>query len=654
MSSIDKIRFEELLDKAIEAAEAYYHTGEMLMSDDAYDQIIDEIQTLKSLNPEWDDRGVLSQVAAGTKAVSYATATHTTPMLSLQKLKTIEEVSSFESKVNSPLVFEVKLDGLAISATYNQGSLVRIATRGDGYVGEDITFKKDLISGLPKSISYTGEIEVRGEVYMSDSDFMDTNLSRVAAGSEAFLNARNATAGVIRTLELNYPAKLSFAAYDVILDSRNSLYTEALAFIEAQGFQTARSLIVIPNDILHASDILNYIEAARPKLGFPIDGVVIKVDSYKVREELGFVSHAPKWAAAYKYSADTKTTILKDIEVSTGRTGQMSLRAVLEPVFVAGTTITYATLHNPNFIKEADIRIGDTVYVYRAGDVIPRVDKVDKSKRRPEAKPWTPPTSCPKCGGSWNKENILWRCDNVACSFLNRLVYALGREALDIEGASDAIAEAMVSSGLVNSIPDIYLLTKEQLSELSLGDNRIVGEKVAQKIYQKIEDSRNLENYKFLVSLGLRTLGRTLSKRIMKDYPTLQDVVSLSKDQLSKIEGIGKEKAEIIYSEILNNNLEIKQYIELGLGINKPSSLGKDISEEKVLKDKVVVISGAIPGYTRLEAEAIVERLGGKASSSVSSKTNILISGEGSGSKYDKAIALGITIWKPEDFLKLI
>jgi DNA ligase (NAD+) len=653
MSISSKANFDSLVKRALEAAQAYYHSGNMLITDDEYDSIIEEIESIKRENPDWDDKGVISQVAAGTSSGAYITIKHKTPMLSLQKLKTIEEVASFEERAQSSLVFEVKLDGLAISASYLNGKLHQIATRGDGNIGEDITSKKDIIFGLPQVINYKKPLEVRGEVYMSDADFLETNTNRVVSGAEAFLNSRNATAGLIRTLELSYDAKLSFAAYDVLSEENHLLYSEAISFIEDLGFSSVREITPKSRADSEAKNILSEIEAARPKLGFPIDGVVIKVDSYARRKELGFVSNAPKFAAAYKYSADTKTTKLLDIGVALGRTGQMSLRAVLEPVFVAGTTITYATLHNTKFITDADIRIGDTVYVYRAGDVIPRVDKVDKSKRPVDSKVWVAPANCIQCGKPWNKDNVIWRCENPNCSFLNRLVYALGRDALDIEGASEAVADALIREGLVKSIPDIYTIKKEDLSNLRLDNDRQLGDKMAEKIYNKILESKQLENYKFLVSLGLRTLGRTLSKRIMKDHHTLSEVLKLDQDALSLIEGIGKEKASIIHNELTLNAAEIQEYIRLGLGMANASKREQD-NAAKPLLDKLVVISGSVPGYTRTEAQELVEKLGGKTSGSVSSKTDILVSGEGAGSKYDKAVQLGVEIWTPEKLLSLV
>lgn len=656
MVADQKKYFESLVQQALDAAESYYHTDIMLMTDEEYDEILEKISYLKSDNPDWDDKGVLSKVAAGTSIASnsYETVEHTHPMLSLSKLKTIEEVSNFEDKVEGSLVYELKLDGLAVSALYQDGVLVRLATRGDGYIGEDITAKKYLLSGLPHTISYKKDFEIRGEIYMSDEDFASTNEQRVLSGGSPFMNPRNATAGVIRTLELDYDANLSFAAYDVITDSKFDLYSDALSFATKLNFKTAASLIAIPDSLTNSKDILDYIESVRPKLGFPIDGVVIKVNSYAEREKMGFVSNAPRWAAAYKYSADTKTTVLKDIEVAVGRTGQMSIRAVVEPVLVAGTTITYATLHNVNFIADADIRIGDTVYVYRAGDVIPRIDKVDLTKRNDACLPWSPPSTCPQCSQAWDKSNVVWRCTNSSCAFVNRLIYALSRDALDIEGASEAIANALVESGLVKQIPDIYNLTEKDISELPLSDNRLVGNKVGKKIYANIEKSKGLENYKFLVSLGLRSMGRTLSKRIMKIYSTLEEVINLSKEQLSLIEGIGKEKSEIIHKELQLASEEIKAYIAKGLGVKKSEANENVDTSNLPLAGKLVVISGSVPGYTRETAQELVEKLGGKVSGSVSAKTSLLISGEGSGSKFDKAVQLGIEIWTPAKLLELV
>lgn len=643
--------FDSLLNKARTASEAYYHSADMLMTDSEYDNLVEEIESILELHPDWDDEGILSQVAAGTKS-SYATITHTMPMLSLSKVKKIEEVAAFTERVQVPIIYEVKLDGLAVSISYDNGKLSKMVTRGDGYIGEDITSKATIISGIPLEIDFKSPIEIRGEIYMSDNDFYRTNESRVEEGSSAFLNPRNAVAGIIRSLELNYDVFLSFACYDIVGNIiNNDSYVATLAEVEKWGITTAYGLTPKNEEYVSASEVLQGIEQVRPKLGFPIDGVVLKIDSFSLRNKLGSVSNAPKWACAYKYSADTATTILKDIEVAVGRTGQMSLRAVLEPVYVAGTTITYATLHNPKFVKDADIRIGDTVYVYRAGDVIPRVDAVDKSKRPAQSIAWEAPEACIKCDKPWDKTSLLWRCDSPSCTFLGRLEYALSRDALDVEGASIAVAESLVSSGRVKSIADIYRIDENALANLELSKGRILGAKNAKKIYSEIQRSKTLPNDKIFVALGLRTLGRTLSRRILPFFPTLSDLANATEEKLSKIEGIGKEKSNIIFSEISENKKLIKDLISLGVGETKTVAPARD---NLPLTGEIVVISGSVPGYTREEAQSLVEELGGKSSSSISTKTTILVSGEGSGSKYDKAVSLGTKIWTPQQLLDLV
>jgi DNA ligase (NAD+) len=543
-----------------------------------------------------------------------------------------------------------------VSALYENGSLVRLATRGDGETGEDITAKAPLIAGLPTTVNIVEKIELRGEIYMTDADFAFTNEARVSSGADAFLNPRNATAGIIRALELAYEPRLSFACYDLagpIEQEEFDSYRDSLTWLSANGVPSAFSLTPAYPAEASAEEILSAIENERANLGFPIDGAVIKVNDRARREELGYVGKAPKWATAFKYAADTATTVLRDIEVALGRTGQMSLRAVLEPVHVAGTTITYATLHNPKFIADADIRIGDTVYVYRAGDVVPRVDKVDISQRPDGTEAWQPPTECVNCGQQWNMSTQLWRCDNPECSFTDRVIYALSRSALDIDGASEAIADALVSSELVTSIPDIFTLTEDQLSTLELEGGRVVGQKVGKKIFAEIQKAKTLPNYKFLVSLGLRTLGRTLSKRIMATYPTLNDVAGLGVTELQTIEGIGSEKAEIIASEIANNQPVIQAYIKLGLGIAVPSDEASASGTNQPLAGEVVVVSGTVPGYTRDTARELVEQLGGTSASSVTSRTTILVAGSGAGSKVEKAESLGIRVWTPEQLLEL-
>lgn len=652
MNNYDKAHFDSLVNKALEAAISYYHSGEMLMTDAEYDGLLDTISEIGKVNPDWDTRGLFSEVAAGTKG-NYITVAHKFPMLSLTKVKTLQEVEDFIDKAKHGVVYEVKLDGLAVSILYENSKLVRMVTRGDGYSGEDITAKLPLIKGIPDRIEFEGILELRGEIYMSDSDFLTTNENRLSIGNSAFLNPRNAVAGIIRSLELDYKASLSFACYDVLSDSLEySTYLEAVNLAEGWGANTAYALTPKVDQNLSAEHILANIEDKRKTLGFPIDGVVIKVDSIEERNTMGAVGNAPRWACAYKYSADTATTKLKDIEVSVGRTGQMSLRALLEPVYVSGTTITYATLHNPKFIADADIRVGDTVYVYRAGDVIPRVDKVVMADREIGSVAWVPPENCVKCGKPWDKSSLLWRCNNPSCSALSKIEYALSRDALDIEGASSAVAEELMNSGLVGDLYDIYQLTIEQLSSLKLAKDRLLGLKNATKIFNQIQKSKELSNDRVFVALGLRTLGRTLSRRLVKDFATLSSLLSATETQLSETEGIGKEKASIIFKEIQENKVLIEKLISIGIGENNETNQESPINLS--LAGKTVVISGTIPGFTRDEAQRLVERLGGKSSGSVSKNTDILVSGEGSGSKYDKALSLGVTIWTPEQLLKLI
>lgn len=643
--------FDRLVEAAINAAQHYYHTETVVMTDLAYDALVEEIESLSVKNPDWDTRGVLLNVSAGTSSF-LPTVKHKHPMLSLAKAKTIEEVEAFSTRVSSPLVYEVKLDGLAVSAIYRDGKLAQLLTRGDGFSGEDITAKKTLFKTLPKSIPALEEVELRGEVYMSDIDFLKTNEARVAIVGKAFLNPRNAVAGIIRSLSLEYPVAVSFAVYDAIFaESKFLRYSDSLVKVAEWGFSTASLLTPSYNATADSSEILSQIEAERPNLGFPIDGVVIKVDSIEKREEIGSVSNAPKWACAFKYAADTTTTELLDIEISVGRTGQMSLRAVLEPVYVSGTTITYATLHNPKFISDADIRIGDTVYVYRAGDVVPRVDAVEISKRKASSTVWLAPETCPQCGETWNKSSLLWRCETSTCSTIGRIEYALSRDALDVEGASSAVATALVESGKVETLSDIYSLSLSDLSNLELSKGRLLGSKNGQKILDNIEKTKTHSADKVFAALGIRTLGRTLSKRLVTEFPTLDAFSKISEEELASVEGIGKEKSKIIIKGIEEQRSVIEALIKFDVGMVVAE---KKLADSSPLAGKVVVISGAIPGYTRDEANSLVESLGGKSSGSVSKNTSILVSGEGSGSKYEKAVSLGVAVWSPEKLLELV
>jgi DNA ligase (NAD+) len=648
--------FDAAVVKAMTAAAAYYDTDAQLISDAEYDILIERIEASVAANPTWNAGGLLAEVAAGQSVGG--DVVHPIPMLSLAKAKNESEVESFMARLNGPAVVEVKLDGMAVRAVYVDGILDLVATRGDGSTGEDVTAQAAHISGLPTKLEAKIDLEVRGEVYMTDSDFDEANVNRVASGKPAFVNPRNATAGSLRATDAKYFAPMSFAAYDAMGDSLAQFnnHISRMEQVSSLGISTAISLMSGNYEGNSGEQVLALIEkigTARTTLGFPIDGAVVKASKDSKREELGSVSRTPKWAVAFKYAADVSTTILRDVEVAVGRTGRISLRAALDPVFVAGTTISFATLHNPKFVEDADFRIGDTVFVYRAGDVIPRVSAVDLSRRQSDSVKWIAPQGCPTCSQPWDKASLLWRCRTPECSTVGRIEYATSRDVLDIEGFSTALAEQLVESGLVNDVADLYSLTVDQIASQPVGDgSRSVGQTVAKKIVKEITDSKSQPLARVITALGIRMTGRTMGRRLAAHFGSMAAFQAATESQLAEVEGVGSEKARVI-REGLAGVRDIVARLAAA-GVTMEADQPEQISGSLPLSGKTVVVSGAVPGLTRNEANEWVERLGGKSSGSVSTKTSILVSGDGSGSKTAKAEELGVTIMSAEAFADLV
>lgn len=655
MSFPDRASFDRGVARAQEAAAAYYDTDTQLMADSEYDALIDAIEAAALAHPDWDTRGLLTAVAAGQS--TGGDITHPQPMLSLAKAKTRDDVAAFMDRLTGPAYVEVKLDGLAIRAEYVNGQRTLVATRGDGTTGEDITAQASGITGLPDTLTEPWTLEVRGEVYMTDADFETANINRVASGKPAFVNPRNATAGTLRNSDRDYHAPMSFAAYDAsgpAVDAWDD-HRDRMAAIHRVGLTTAASLQPALEPVTTGPDALALIDRIgqiRPTLGFPIDGAVVKAASLTTRDNLGAVSRTPRWAVAFKYPADVATTVLRDIEVAVGRTGRITLRAVLDPVFVGGTTITYATMHNPAFVTDGDFRLGDTVYVYRAGDVIPRVSAVNLAARQPASAPWTPPAVCPACQQPWDTSSILWRCHTPECSTVGRIEYAVSRDVLDVDGFSTALAEAVVDAGLVNDIADLYQLTVDQVAVLPVGDgSRTVGATVATKIITGIAASRQQPLPRVITSLGIRMVGRTMGRRLAAHFRTLDALRAATVDDLAAVDGVGPERAATIRAGLTAMSDVIDRLVAAGVttALAETGDAGTG-----PLSGKTVVVSGSVPGLTRTEANEWVEKLGGTSSGSVSKKTSLLVAGDGAGSKADKAASLGVTVMSADDFAALV
>lgn len=660
MSTIDRSQFDEMVQRAQAAASSYYDTDQLLMTDAEYDALVEDIARAAQQHPQWDTAGLLDQVAAG--ASTGGDVAHPTPMLSLAKVKQYTELQAFlrtAPDADTAWVVEPKLDGIAVRAVYRRGQLVQVVTRGDGRCGEDMLPRVDwnLVRGLPRKLMEPRDIEVRGEIFMTDDDFEQANTNRVASGKPAFANPRNACAGALRALERTYDVPMSFAAYGADLDDDS--YLGRMHKVQQLGVQTVPTLApnigVCAGPAAGVQAAIEHIGRLRPHLGFPIDGAVIKVDSNQMALRMGVGSHSPKWACAFKYAPDTAISKLLDIEVAIGRTGRMSLRARMEPVALAGTTITYATLHHPGFVADADLRIGDSVFVYRAGDVIPRVTAPQVAARPPEAVVWQPPSVCPQCGEPLDRSSLMWRCDTPACSILGRIVYFGSRDVMDIDGMGMSTVEALVQQDLVNDIADLYTLTKPQLAQLPVGDTasgkvRVLGEAMAQRIVDSIEASKNQPLNRVITSLGIRGVGRTMGRRLAAHFRSLQALQDATIEQLCEVEGIDLVKAQLLHAGLLEMADVIDRLRQAGV---RTESDGPSKGDDAPLAGLRVVVTGTVPGLSRTEAQEAVEKLGGTASGSVSKTTNLVVVGEGAGSKMAKAQALGIRIMPAEEFAQL-
>ena len=655
------------------AAAAYYDGTEELMTDAAYDDGLEQLRTAIATDPALIGRyeDLLTQVAAGQSAGG--DVTHPTRMGSLDKVVGLDAVTAFVSAIAGPVAIEPKLDGLAIRAQYDtDGYLSLVATRGDGTTGEDITrgARNLRIQGLPSRVDPTyGVREVRGEVYCADADFLRAQAVRQGLGGAAFVNSRNAAAGILRKGDKAYAGILSFAAYGAELADppTSGLYDEAMQVVSYADIATAAGLLLgmlhtVPSGREDLADVLaqvNALDAARESIGFPIDGIVLKADAAADRKLLGEGDRAPRWAVAYKYEAEAAVTKVVAITTAVGRTGRLAIRIEVEPVFVGGTTVTFATGHNVAWMQARDVRVGDTVTIKRANDVIPYVVAVDLHARPAGSAPWQPPATDPN-GGEWDKSTLLWRSVDPSLSVGATLRYAVSRDALDVEGMGTEVVDALVETGLVTRLPDLWNLTLAQLTDLPLAKARRLGEKNATKILTELDKARTAPWARVITALGLRMTGRTMSRRLAAAFPDVEALLGASVADLAAVDGIGEVKARVIYDELrarlLDGTDERPAAVDalraagVTLGAAGPAADAADLP----LAGMSVVVSGSVPGYTRTTVAELIEAKGGRASSSVSATTGLLVSEPSTSSKYTKATKLGVRILTPTEFLGLL
>ncbi len=662
-----KKRIIELREITSYHAKKYYDEDNPEISDFEYDMLMLELRNLENQYPDLITSDSLTQHVGGTVKEGFEKVEHEVPLQSLQDIFDFNELYAFDERVRKTLekeensnkekvkyIVETKIDGLSVSLEYKNGIFVRGATRGNGLVGEDITENLKTIKNIPKKIKEPIDIIVRGEVFIGKKDFEKMNEEREENEESLFANARNAAAGSLRQLDSSIAAQRPLDIYIFNVQKSDTIefksHIESLRYLEKIGFNV-NPVKIECNTISEVIKEINYIGENRENLSFGIDGAVIKVDDLKQREVLGTNYKTPKWAIAYKYPPEQKETLLKDIVFQVGRTGAITPMAILEPVKVAGSTISKTTLHNEDFIKEKDLRIGDTVVIQKAGDVIPEVVKVIKEKRTGNEKEFEMPKKCPVCGADAVREEgeAAVRCIGIECpakQFRN-ILHFVSREAMNIKGLGDSIIEELLNRGLIRNIADIYKLTLEDLASLKKN-----GKKFAQNLIDSINESKKNEFYRVINGLGIRHIGVKAAKQLAKKYKNIDELQNASYESLLEIDDMGEIMAQSVYeffSQAQTKDLieKLKKY-----DINLKA---EDITQvDNRFEGMVFVLTGSLENYSRKEAEEIIESYGGKTSSSVSKKTTYVLAGEDGGSKLTKAQTLGITIISEEEFLNMI
>ena len=659
-----KKRIEELRSQTEYYAKKYYDDDKPEISDFEYDMLMVELRNLEKKFPEFKSKDSLTQKVGGHVKEGFEKVTHEVPLQSLQDVFSIEEVEEFDERIqekakennieNVIYVVETKIDGLSASLEYKDGILVRGATRGNGLVGEDVTNNLKTIKTIPKEIKDKINITVRGEVFISKADFEKMNEERQENEEELFANARNAAAGSLRQLDSKITEKRPLDIYifnvQKIEGKEFNSHFEELEYLEKIGFNVNPVRIYCKN-IEEVKKAIEKIGEMRENLTFGIDGAVVKVDNLKFREILGTTSKTPRWAVAYKYPPEKKETKLKDIICQVGRTGVITPMAILEPIKVAGSTISKTTLHNEDFIKEKDLKIGDTVVIQKAGDVIPEIVEVVKEKRTGTEKDFEMPRTCPVCGALAVREEgeSAIRCTGIECpaKLFRNLVHFVSREAMNIDGLGENIISQLLDRGLIKDISDIYKLTFEDVASLKKN-----GKKFAQNLIDSINKSKSNDLYRLITALGIRHVGVKASKLLSRKYKTIDNLMKADFEDLSMINDIGPIVANSIREFFLQ-----EQTIDL---INKLKELGvntQSLEEDMVdnrFEGKTFVLTGSLEEFTRGEASNIIEKFGGKVSGTVSKKTDYVLAGEEAGSKLTKAQTLGITILSEEEFKNMI
>jgi DNA ligase (NAD+) len=661
-------QIEKLRDEIRRHDELYYVEDSPEISDREYDQLLEDLQKLEEAHPELLTPDSPTQRVGGRPAEGFPEVVHTRQMLSLDNSYNIDELRAFDDRCRRlaegrslEYVAELKIDGLSLSLQYEQGLLARGVTRGDGRIGEDVTQNARTIRSVPLRLRPDAKridagLEVRGEVFIPRDVFERTNAEREELGEPRFANPRNAAAGAIRQLDSRLVAKrkLDMFAYDLLVNGRKPFPThwESLEWLEKAGFRVNphKKLCTTIDEVI---DFANEKEALRDELGYEIDGLVVKVNSTALQDEFGATSKAPRWAIAYKYPARQASTKILDIFVSVGRTGALTPVALMEPVVLAGTTVSRSTLHNDDEIKRLGVKIGDWVMIEKSGDVIPKVLSVIISKRTGKEKEFVPPETCPVCGGliSRPEGEVVARCVAADCTaqLLGKLIHFASRRAMRIEGLGVSLAEQLINEKLVNDVGDLYSLTLEQVAGLER-----MAKKSATNLLTQIEASKSRDLSNLIYALGIRHVGERTAGILAHDMGSLERLTSATVEELDAIPEIGLTVAESVRDWFDDEGNRALCDRLRAAGVKTEAARRSSAKADERFAGKQFVLTGTLESFTRDEARALIEARGGRVNSSVSKKTDYVVAGEAAGSKLDKAEALGVTVLDETMFKEML
>ena len=657
-----KLQIDNLIDKINYHSDKYYNQDTPEISDFEYDMLMKELIKLEAENPEFKRVDSPSNRVGGVALDKFDQVTHKNPMLSLSNAYSAEDLRDFDRRVREmtdgdvEYVVEFKIDGLSVGITYENGEFKSAATRGNGIIGEDISKNAMTIKSVPLKIDDKREIIVRGEVYISKENFEKVNEYQEEHDLQVFANPRNLAAGSLRQLDSKLTAKRPLDIFVFNLENINELegidtHSDSLEYLKKQGFSVSENYKICKS-IDEVIEFIEYWTENRGNLKFDIDGMVVKVNNIEQRNEMGFTAKSPRWAIAYKFPAERKKSKILDIEVEVGRTGTITPTAILEPVRLAGTSVSRATLHNEDFIREKDIKLFDHVIVQKAGDIIPQIVEVVKEDRTGEEKDFVMPSVCPECGEPTVRleGEVAVKCINISCPAQIRrgMIHFVSREAMDIDGMGESIITLFLKEGLIKDVSDIYYLKKEQIVPLER-----MGEKSADNLIKAIEKSKSNDLWRLINGLGIRFVGVKGAKILASNFSSLDEIMNADVERLQQLEEFGSIMSESVVKFFREEqNLAVIQKLK-DAGVNTEAGEDKSEGIPQLFEGMKIVLTGTLPTLKRNQAKEIIELRGGKATSSVSKSTTFVLAGEEAGSKLTKANDLGIKVIDEDMFLKL-